>query len=420
MKINYILLGIASIIVIIVMSAKKAKKKEGLREGIASRGYCHSDPHNPAWYLAKTTDTAGWGPGDYCWTAAGEKTAYGQKSCIGQVGLAGCLSACKKTSVNCSQNQVKRDEGNSCAPKCTTTDCINGMRWGAGDPPGDYWNPCHYQPQHGKSCGSMGITTMKGCHDHCLANGGKKWGAVNFKPGDRGYCQCRKGKDVRPGDHPGWQGCKITNAPNPAPKAEGEVKCRFTVDNVVDEVKYNGKKINYTGNSRVWSAAKEFSFTPVPGGLLEIKGHETRGVAGCKNSGLQLECESSKHPKWNRWGSNEKDWKTGDGRPVCISTSAFYLPGAKGYGKKIWDSNNNVENRWGAVTLVGAPGGVDNLIDVKVGPSRGPHGEWTGNTKIIKLPSACPTFLLDPAIKNKSTISQSCKKCPKWRVVRPF
>jgi len=299
MKINYILLGIASIIVVIVMSAKKATKKEGLREGIASRGYCHSDPHNPAWYLAKTTDTAGWGPGDYCWTAAGEKTAYGQKSCIGQVGLAGCLSACKKTSVNCS--------------------------------------------------------------------------------------------------------------PNPAPKAEGEVKCRFTVDNVVDEVKYNGKKINYTGNSKVWSEAKEFSFTPVPGGVLEIKGHETRGVAGCKNSGLQLECESTKHPKWNKWGSNEKDWKTGDGRPVCISTSAFYLQGAKGYGKKIWDSNNNVENRWGAVTLVGAPGGVDNLIDVKVGPSRGPYGEWTGNTKIIKLPSSCPTFLLDPDIKTNQQYPKAVK-----------
>ena len=139
---------------------------------------------------------------------------------------------------------------------------------------------------------------------------------------------------------------------------EGEVKCRFTVDNVVDEVKYNGKKINYTGNSKVWSEAKEFSFTPVPGGVLEIKGHESSGVAGCKNSGLQLECESSKHPKWNHWGSNEKDWKTGDGRPVCISTSGFYLPGAKGYGKKIWDSNNNVENKWGAVTLVGSPDGV--------------------------------------------------------------
>ena len=69
---------------------------------------------------------------------------------------------------------------------------------------------------------------------------------------------------------------------------EGEVKCRFTVDNVVDEVKYNGKKINYTGNSRVWSEAKKFSFTPVPGGVLEIKGHETSRVAGCKNSGLQL------------------------------------------------------------------------------------------------------------------------------------
>ena len=326
MKINYILLGIASIIVIIVMSAKKAKKKEGLREGIASRGYCHSDPHNPAWYLAKTTDTAGWGPGDYCWTAAGEKTAYGQKSCIGQVGLAGCLSACKKTSVNCSQNQVKRDEGNSCAPKCTTTDCINGMRWGAGDPPGDYWNPCHYQPQHEKSCGSMGITTIltRAFHDHCLANGGKEarvWLSIlNRETGD--IANVGKEKISDPEIIPGGRVVKLPmHRTFFAKLAEGEVKCRFTVDNVVDEVKFNGKKINYTGNSRDWRQAKEFSFTPVPGGLLEIKAIDITisrklflmlvGLVDCKNSGLQLECESSKHPKWNRWGSNEKDLEDG-------------------------------------------------------------------------------------------------------------
>ena len=144
---------------------------------------------------------------------------------------------------------------------------------------------------------------------------------------------------------------------------EGEVKCRFTVDNIVDQVKYNGKIIKWTGK-KGWDNPKEFSFTPVPGGVLEIKGHESNGVAGCKNSGLQLECESSKHPKWNHWGSNEKDWKTGDGRPVCISTSGFYLPGAKGYGKKIWDSNNNVENKWGAVTLDGSPDGVGGYTKV--------------------------------------------------------
>jgi hypothetical protein len=97
---NYIILGVAVILIILMMFSNK---KEGFREGIASQGYCHSDhPGNPGWYLAKTTDTAGWGHGDYCWTPAGEKTAYGQKSCIGGGGRAGCLSACKNTSVNCS------------------------------------------------------------------------------------------------------------------------------------------------------------------------------------------------------------------------------------------------------------------------------------------------------------------------------
>ena len=133
MKINYILLGIASIIVIIVMSAKKAKKKRRIkrRDSVAGDIVIQILIIQRGIWQRQLILLAG-GPGDYCWTAAGEKTAYGQKSCIGQVGLAGCLSACKKTSVNCSQNQVKRDEGNSCAPKCTTTDCINGMRWGGG------------------------------------------------------------------------------------------------------------------------------------------------------------------------------------------------------------------------------------------------------------------------------------------------
>ena len=136
-----------------------------------------------------------------------------------------------------------------------------------------------------------------------------------------------------------------------------DVYCRLTVDNVVDQVKYNGKKLNMRGgNPAVWGQAKEISFTPVDGGKLEIKGHETAGTEGCKHSGLIVECESKKHPKWNKWGTNKTEWKTGDDRAVCISTSGFNLPGAKGYGKKIWDSNNNVEKKWGAVTLVGAPG----------------------------------------------------------------
>ena len=55
------------------------------------------------------------------------------------------------------------------------------------------------------------------------------------------------------------------------------------------------------------------------------------------------------------------------------------------------------------------PKAEGDLIDVKVGPSRGPHGEWTGNTKIIKLPSSCPTFLLDPDIKTNQQYPKAVK-----------
>jgi hypothetical protein len=99
----------------------------------------------------------------------------------------------------------------------TTSECISGMRWGhSGE--SDYYNPCHHQPQHGRSCGSIGITTMDGCLNKCMA-ASQGYKAVNFKPGSSGYCQCRVGTGRRPGNHPGWQGCKIIDAPEPAPAA---------------------------------------------------------------------------------------------------------------------------------------------------------------------------------------------------------
>ena len=131
-----------------------------------------------------------------------------------------------------------------------------------------------------------------------------------------------------------------------------------------------------------------FTFDPIQGGKLEIKGHETRGTDGCKHSGLLLECESSKYPEWNKWGSNVADWKAGtsEERSVCESRSGFYLRDGKGLGQKIWDSNKSVSTAVGAVTLIGAPTPKIDQSWFNTQPGLTPRSlskgaiAWTGNT----------------------------------------
>lgn len=53
-------------------------------------GYCYEDPGNRGWYILKTEDKPGWGPGDFCHGQDGKITPYGQKPCKG-----GGLSTCQ-------------------------------------------------------------------------------------------------------------------------------------------------------------------------------------------------------------------------------------------------------------------------------------------------------------------------------------
>ena len=67
-------------------------------------GFCHSDPNNSSWYLAKTEDESGWSSGDYCYTSSGSVTPHGGQSCIGGSGLTGCISACDSAGINCNSS----------------------------------------------------------------------------------------------------------------------------------------------------------------------------------------------------------------------------------------------------------------------------------------------------------------------------
>jgi len=55
-------------------------------------GYCISDPNNKSFFILKTENTSGWGPGQNCWVTDGTVTGYGgKKPCAG-----GSLDECKR------------------------------------------------------------------------------------------------------------------------------------------------------------------------------------------------------------------------------------------------------------------------------------------------------------------------------------
>ena len=71
-------------------------------------GYCTSDPNNPSYYIAKTTNTAGWKHGDECFKQGGGTTGYGQKRCIGGSGSSGCVAACNQNKISCKPQGEKK------------------------------------------------------------------------------------------------------------------------------------------------------------------------------------------------------------------------------------------------------------------------------------------------------------------------
>ena len=74
-------------------------------------GYCTSDPNNPSYYIAKTTNTAGWKHGDKCFKQGGGTTGYGQKPCIGGSGSSGCVAACNQNKISCKPQGEKETRG---------------------------------------------------------------------------------------------------------------------------------------------------------------------------------------------------------------------------------------------------------------------------------------------------------------------
>lgn len=176
------------------------------------------------------------------------------------------------------------------------------------------------------------------------------------------------------------------------------VTCRFTIDNVVSMVRYNGADLEVSGGHLAdFRQAKEFSYFPIPGAYLEISGYEARpnSDCGCACSGLLLECDNgfiSNVDNWQAIGSNEAiaQPSESDFDEPCVSTSGFWLDGQESAAQKIWANNGATHALMRAVPVrcslngLWAPNGYPYTMDVSEGnvvesPSHGP-GIGTMNT----------------------------------------
>jgi hypothetical protein len=121
------------------------------------------------------------------------------------------------------------------------------------------------------------------------------------------------------------------------------VLCRMTIDNSVLGVSYNGQKLLVRGDWNDWQSPKFFSYTPVPGAILEIAGSELSDCDGCKCSGLLLECTNELVSDLVSWTAKGSENSTPGEEPygsVCQSSSAFYLRGQDfPNAVKIWPQN---------------------------------------------------------------------------------
>ena len=89
------------------------------------------------------------------------------------------------------------------------------------------------------------------------------------------------------------------------------VNCRFTVDNKVDYVKYNGNLLTVTGGPNWWQE-KVFSFESFSDsspGELEIKGTDLQPSNHCFWAGLLLHCTASRTTSpWHNFVSDKTHW----------------------------------------------------------------------------------------------------------------
>jgi len=143
-----------------------------------------------------------------------------------------------------------------------------------------------------------------------------------------------------------------------------DVTCKFTVDNIVTNVQYDGNVLPVTGTTNNWQHENTVSFTTSPSGFgeLRITGEDYNDIHTnnhCVWGGLLLKCEAADtNSPWHNFMSDTANWRADGGSPICTNNLGF-VAAANGNipfiqsliasgAKKIWIENETV-------TLIGGP-----------------------------------------------------------------
>ena len=131
------------------------------------------------------------------------------------------------------------------------------------------------------------------------------------------------------------------------------------MDDVTEEVLYNGVKLPIRGKLDQWNQKKIITFQSCdkndPGKLV-IKGSDNQEKDHCKNGGLVLHCTSSDETSpWHNFKSESEHWRIDNGDLPCernITPWSMRFPLFQRLGelgaKKIWAPKKRV-------TLIGSP-----------------------------------------------------------------
>ena len=137
------------------------------------------------------------------------------------------------------------------------------------------------------------------------------------------------------------------------------VTCQMTIDNTMDSVEYNGKKLHINGATNDWGKTKTVTFATVYKGRLVVAGHdhESTNSGHCSSAGFVIKCSSpgpSGSSFWDGFNSGSKNilaqgsetshgidghstefrWKKQ--KKPCTTTSGFHMNQIDSSLKKIW------------------------------------------------------------------------------------
>ena len=133
------------------------------------------------------------------------------------------------------------------------------------------------------------------------------------------------------------------------------MKCSFTVDNVVQEVKYNGVALAVDGQLNDWRKENTISFESCDAkdpGKLSIKGRDYNSNNNCYWGGLLLHCKASDTTSpWHNFKSGVDRWLDENDDEPCQNDLLFpsvhwapeFIRVLNSLGaKKIWAPRQNV------------------------------------------------------------------------------